>query len=112
MMKIHHLPPNPTSSAVIHELPLGHGQSSVLSMEEFYVNARNKLIAIKLCAEEFQVRALRTFKAELSQDLDFLPLSEERKSYFLHQICSSHEINELLSLIEVLAPIPPDKNLL
>lgn len=57
------------------------------------------LIAAKRSNVTFQKKYLLNLRSSLLEKIDSLNMSEERKSYFLHQIANVHSMEELVELI-------------
>jgi hypothetical protein len=57
-----------------------------------------------LCQEEidprFQGRVLRKFKIDLLEKISALKLSENSRSYYLHQVSQVHDIDPLLIIVQ------------
>lgn len=48
----------------------------------------------------FQLRELRKFKIDLLEKLPSLKISENSRSYYLHQISQVHELDPLVLLVQ------------
>lgn len=60
------------------------------------------LIKIKRTDETFRNKLVRNLRSELVSKISDLNMSEERKSYFLHQMNNALEIEEILELVRVI----------
>lgn len=58
------------------------------------------LITIKRSEDSFRLKMVKHLRLELTEKITDLLMSEERKSYLLHQIANTHEIEELVSLVQ------------
>lgn len=67
--------------------------------QEIEKEMNQALLKVKRSEESFRIKIIRTLRSELSEKIPTLSMNEERKSYFLHQINNTHEIEELISLI-------------
>ena len=47
----------------------------------------------------FQRKILSHIRRDLSQKLEFFQMSQERRSYLLHQVSNTHSMEDLISLI-------------
>lgn len=67
--------------------------------QELEKEMNQALIKVKRSDETFRIKIVRSLRSELSEKIPTLAMSEERKSYFLHQIANVHEIEDLVTLI-------------
>jgi acetylornithine/succinyldiaminopimelate/putrescine aminotransferase len=67
--------------------------------QELEKEMNQALIRVKRSQEGFRSKIIRQLRTELCDKIPFLLMTEERKSYFLHQVTQIHEIEELISLV-------------
>lgn len=58
------------------------------------------LMTVKNTEEVFRYKLVQNLRADLLKQIPSFDMNEERKSYFLHQLANTHEIEELLSLVQ------------
>lgn len=67
--------------------------------QELEKEINSALIKIKRTEETLRVKLIRNLRSDLAEKIATLNMSEERKSYFLHQINNTHEIEEIIELV-------------
>jgi acetylornithine/succinyldiaminopimelate/putrescine aminotransferase/predicted amino acid dehydrogenase len=60
------------------------------------------LIKVKRSEKSFRSKWIRSLRSDLLETISLLSMNEERKSFFLHQLSNTHEIEELISLIRAI----------
>lgn len=70
--------------------------------QELEKEMNQALIKIKRTEESMRVKLVRSLRSDLADKISGLSMSEERKSYFLHQINNAIEIEEVIELVRVI----------
>lgn len=77
-----------------------HFRHKLLRLEQEVDKEINiSLISIKQAEPSIQKRIVAKLRTELLTKIDSLKMNEERKSYFMHQVANTHEIEEIISLV-------------
>lgn len=67
--------------------------------QELEKEINSALIKIKRTEEVLRTKLIKNLRSDLSEKISTLNMSEERKSYFLHQMNNAHEIEEIIELV-------------
>jgi acetylornithine/succinyldiaminopimelate/putrescine aminotransferase/predicted amino acid dehydrogenase len=72
----------------------------LLQLEQDLEKEMNQsLIKIKRSEKSFQTKIVLNLRSELNDKISFLNMNEERKSYFMHQVAQTHDLEDLISLV-------------
>lgn len=86
----------------IHDLPLPQPNQEARDVMSFALMLEQGLDKIKKSEPQFQAKALQNLRRNFVNTIQELNMSEERKSYFLHQLAYAREIDELHQLGQLL----------
>lgn len=80
-----------------------HFNQKLIELEQETEKEMNQaLIKIKRTEEVLRNKLVRNLRSDLASKISELNMSEERKSYFLHQLNNAIEIEELVELVRVI----------
>ena len=68
--------------------------------KELSQQMNHALMGLQLVEPSFQRTVFKRLKTELTQKIDLLLMSSDRKAYFLHQMSNVHEMEELMALVQ------------
>lgn len=68
--------------------------------KELNQQMNHALMGLQLVEPSFQRTVFKRLKTELTQKIDLLIMSSDRKSYFTHQLNNVHEMEELMELVQ------------
>ena len=90
--------PSPTQGQVA-KLPFYFDHHLIELEKEIEKEMNHAILRLKLSQTPFFGKAIHHLRVDLYEKIPKLSMSEERKSYFLHQIANYHDLDDLISLV-------------